>query len=169
MFPTRGFVPCSLQLANTKSSGLLYGVSACHTLSTSANAGCIGTVDFDACVLVPDPICPYVQEFLMRIEFWWCRTDFHLRASASEIRTPVAATISRSVYSGWTSKSRTAIVCSGFKMNASYSVSFDHRTNVTGLLALGGLWLWEMQTEARVPRTARACKRLNDFGRRKLS
>jgi hypothetical protein len=26
MFPTRGFVPCSLKLANTKSSGLLYGV-----------------------------------------------------------------------------------------------------------------------------------------------
>jgi hypothetical protein len=60
-------------------------------------------VDFDAAVLVPSPICPSVQEFLMRIEFWSYRTDFHFRASASEIRTPVAATISRSVYSGWTS------------------------------------------------------------------
>src|ERR1700735_5075362 len=29
----------------------------------------------------------------MRIEFWSYRTDFHLSASASEIRTPVAATI----------------------------------------------------------------------------
>src|SRR6202166_2793613 len=83
--PSPGFFPSNLTLANTKSSGLLYGVSACHALSTSANAGCIGTVDFDACVLVPEPICPYVQEFLMRIEFWSYRTDFHFRASASEI------------------------------------------------------------------------------------
>src|SRR3984957_18022660 len=100
MFPVRGFFPCNLKLANTKSSGLLYGVSACHALSTSANAGCIGTVDFDACVLVPDPICPYVQEFLIRIDCCSYRTDFHSRARASEIRTPVAASISRRVYSG---------------------------------------------------------------------
>jgi hypothetical protein len=45
-----------LKLANTKSSGLLYGVSACHAFSTSANAGCIGTVDFEACALVPEAI-----------------------------------------------------------------------------------------------------------------
>src|SRR6202161_1956849 len=101
MLPVRGFFHSNLKLANRKSSALLYGVSACHAFSTSANAGCIGTVDFDAFVLVPEPICPYVQEFLMRIEFSSYRTDLHLSASASEIRTPVAATISRSVYSGW--------------------------------------------------------------------
>src|ERR1700683_1062790 len=85
MFPVRGFFPCNLKLAKTKSSGLLYGVSACHALSTSANAGCMGTVDFDACVLVPVPIRPYVQEFLIRIEFGSYRTDRHFRASASEV------------------------------------------------------------------------------------
>jgi hypothetical protein len=107
-----GFLPLSLTLGNTKSVSLLKGVLSRQAGRNPAGSGCMGTGAFDAFDFGTLNL-PHTYARLTYITRSWKSRSAHVRASNSETRSAVAASLRVSVRLGSVMFRRISNACVG--------------------------------------------------------